>query len=210
MKTEMILAVRDGFDIENDNITDLGQYAVIAQREWLETNKDYRQILPYLVLRQENTLEDKFLLYRRVKGSGESRLLGKYSIGVGGHIDACDLVFNKDNTIDVKKVIGNSITRELNEETDIAPYFIDSLAVEIASEFGQYEPTYLKLSGNDTDLVHLGLATVVTVETDVQLNEKGMEKVGWFTAKELHEKYFNDLENWSKYLIEIMVISDEQ
>src|SRR5271165_6682559 len=62
---------------------------VISRREELEKDEKYGQILPYVVLwqRDQKTGDISLFTYRRAKGSGESRLLGSHSVGVGGHVD---------------------------------------------------------------------------------------------------------------------------
>ena len=52
-------------------------------REEAETNKNYKQVIPYCAIRSEGR---RYLSYRR-KGN-EKRLHGLLSIGVGGHIDS--------------------------------------------------------------------------------------------------------------------------
>jgi len=55
-------------------------------REELETDERYRQIIPYAIV----AYRGQVLLMRRIRGSTEGRLVGLYSIGVGGHINPED------------------------------------------------------------------------------------------------------------------------
>lgn len=96
-------------------------HIVWMQREAAEQNTDVLQLLPYLVIRDRM---GRIFTYQRAKGIGENRLLGKKSIGVGGHIDlcghVCDLVTLAKDSKDVESytidVIAQTLTTELEEE----------------------------------------------------------------------------------------------
>lgn len=53
------------------------------EREPLETNPEYRQIIPYILVNSEKG----YCLMQRCKGQGEARLFGKHYIGAGGHVE---------------------------------------------------------------------------------------------------------------------------
>ncbi len=55
-------------------------------RSRVETDESYKQLIPYVMVLHQ----DRLLRYQRGTGSGEKRLLGLYSVGVGGHIAAED------------------------------------------------------------------------------------------------------------------------
>lgn len=71
-------------------------------REEMETNERWLQVIPYVVILNHREI----VMYRRIKQSGEKRLMGKYSIGFGGHINDGDATF------------GEAMERELEEEVD--------------------------------------------------------------------------------------------
>ena len=52
----------------------------------MEQDPSFKQLIPYCIFR----FEDQIFYYRRSKGTGEGRLHGKRSIGVGGHISSED------------------------------------------------------------------------------------------------------------------------
>src|SRR2546428_6358723 len=62
------------------------EYGVFTPRASVEEDPSFKQIIPYLIVRHRGRL---FLVQRSTEG-GETRLHGKYSIGVGGHINRGD------------------------------------------------------------------------------------------------------------------------
>jgi predicted NUDIX family phosphoesterase len=52
----------------------------------MERNPSFKQVIPYLVLRDGERI---FLMHRTAAG-GDARLHGRYSIGVGGHLNPGD------------------------------------------------------------------------------------------------------------------------
>jgi len=76
-----------------------------VERSEAETNSAYKQIIPYIIVRQNNGL---ILCYPR--HGAESRLHGFYSCGIGGHIDSDDA---RDT---FKETVAAGMKRELNEE----------------------------------------------------------------------------------------------
>ena len=73
-----------------------------------ENDPDYKQIIPYVVLRRG----DEIFMTRRLKKGGEARLHGLMSIGVGGHINPVD-------DVDRENVLLRGLERELDEEVEI-------------------------------------------------------------------------------------------
>ena len=68
-----------------------------------ENDPDYKQIIPYVVLRRG----DEIFMTRRLKKGGEARLHGLMSIGVGGHINPVD-------DVDRENVLLRGLERELD------------------------------------------------------------------------------------------------
>ena len=83
-------------------------------RESVETNEEYLQIIPYITLLFART--QKPLVMRYVRGKGEQRLDGKYSVGIGGHIEESDSV-EADGQTNLANTLGMAAYRELFEET---------------------------------------------------------------------------------------------
>jgi len=55
------------------------------EREQLETDPTYRQVIPYTMVSSQAMR--KRVLMQRCKGQGEARLFDKYYIGAGGHVE---------------------------------------------------------------------------------------------------------------------------
>ena len=55
-------------------------------RDRMERDPSCKQVIPYLVLRDG----PRFFLMQRTTGGGDARLHGRYSIGVGGHLNPGD------------------------------------------------------------------------------------------------------------------------
>ena len=207
---ESILAIRNqtlktqgigtGLDtwVENyENLISVAeQELIIAPRKGLESDETFRQLLPYVMVTDKNELgETRYAVYRRTKTVGESRLVGKASIGFGGHVDLADVetypgypsVVNLSETLDLASI------RELEEEVDF-------------SEGSYYSREPFGLLVDDSDEVgrcHLGLVQRLEIfEGKVHgLRESELEWVGMMTIEELQECDL-DFENWSRILID--------
>jgi predicted NUDIX family phosphoesterase len=55
-------------------------------RDRMEQDPDFKQVIPYLVLRDRA----RYFLMRRTTAGADARLHGRYSIGVGGHLNPGD------------------------------------------------------------------------------------------------------------------------
>lgn len=221
MKTEFILAttylnekdskpgsvrvevVEESFD---EFIKNTATDTFLGTREPMETNKQLRQIIPYIIVTQldENDVR-KVVCYRRTNKVGEQRLAGNVSVGFGGHIELADVIPFVDvkSTFDLGKVIWNAALRELHEEIvcefDPAEFVYTSTRDVIAVHL---VPANLLLV-NDSDevgQVHLGVVfemnlpkgiTVKTAEDELaSMEPRTIEDL--FTQKEF------PLEKWTE------------
>ncbi len=73
--------------------TDLDAFVASAERngryeprQTMERDRSFKQIIPYLVLRDSS----RYFLMQRTNAGGDPRLHGRYSIGVGGHLNPGD------------------------------------------------------------------------------------------------------------------------
>lgn len=178
---------------------------VIARRQELESNEEYLQILPYVLLARSNgvsnTKDLRFLTYYRPSTGGESRLHGNASIGFGGHIDLKDIVCDDNSVIDFKNTVLHSMRRELFEELGINE---ESLAGVVMG--------YRLITdySNSVGRVHLGIVFIVTLKNECVIDPTALEidYAGEFTAYDLAELSGTEvsnpivMENWSKLLVE--------
>src|SRR5256712_12651972 len=88
-----------------DYLLRVREYGVFRPRASAEEDPSLKQIIPYLIVRHRGRL---FLVQRSTEG-GETRLHGKYSIGVGGHTNPSDGEGAQD-------VISTGLKRGVEEE----------------------------------------------------------------------------------------------
>jgi len=142
-----------------------------------ELNFENRQIIPYCLVK----CADNYFITRRLEG--DARLTGKYSLGVGGHLERVD---GTDNDY-----IKSGMLRELSEEIDIK------------SSIKSIDLIGMICSNNtEVDSVHLGLVYVVYVDgLDVGVKETQTLVGDWISKKDLLN-FEGELESWSKIAVE--------
>ena len=64
----------------------VGSHGVFAERSAMEDDPGFKQVIPYLVLRDGQ----RWFLMRRTRGGADARLHDRWSIGVGGHVNPGD------------------------------------------------------------------------------------------------------------------------
>ena len=121
-------------------------------RSKCENDPKWLQIIPYLMVssRQPMNAGKNVLVYRRSKSGSEGRLHGKYSVGIGGHINPGDTT-NVPGYDNVFTYITACANRELNEELHVGDYEMHGLGwiFEDTTEVGT---------------VHIGAAILVTLD----------------------------------------------
>ena len=150
-----------------------------ADRARVEEDPSLKQIIPYAVV----TRGDEVFRFRR-RGGGEKRLVGKSSIGVGGHI----------NPEDAGDVIQDALRRELDEEIHVPSVH----SIEL-----------IGLLNDDTTAVgsvHLGVVARVRVAGgDVSVREQETMEGAFVSRPALfadHAAAPDAFESWSSFLIE--------
>ena len=155
----------------------------VKRRGDMELDPTFKQLITYAILKDEAT--NKFLLYKRLGGSGETRLVDKTSIGVGGHT-------NWYEAETLEEVMFENFIRELEEE------------LNIYGETTSRPVGFVNGDLNEVDKVHLGVIYVVNVDsTKVSVNETDTLEIEWLSLEEI--KNDENLESWSR----ILVSSDE-
>lgn len=142
-------------------------------RNIVEGDSNFQQIIPYILVRKGN----QYLVYKRLDQSGEPRLHQTYSLGIGGHIN------DKDSPNCVEK----GMLRELNEELN----------------YKMLKPIRcLGLIRNfpDDDLTdHTGILFFLEV-SECFIRETNKYEEMWFTKEKLLQNY-SHFESWAKYII---------
>lgn len=144
-----------------------------------EEDPSYKQIIPYVVLTQKG----RVFTTRRLNKGGESRLHGKLSIGIGGHINPVD-------ETDRRSVLMKGLERELEEEVYI-------------QHRGELVPQgFINDDGNGVGAVHLGLCFSMEVEGEVSVKETEKLSGAWMSLQELKKEYDN-METWSQIALAV-------
>lgn len=192
------------------------EYLVVAERERLEHEPNFRQILPYTLLAQNaergtDHTKDRFTVYQRTEAIGEARLGGNYSIGAGGHIDLADLIFDpKTSIVDVQQTVLRSLLRELIEEfIFIKPDGSEVTPDELVQALSYTPAGFIRDDANTVGRVHLGLVNIAYVPTEwtikVRPPKEGepaehLDAEGGTAAEILSRGW--KFENWSQILLE--------
>lgn len=174
----------------DDLLTSISLYGHLRYRYNAELDYEEKQIIPYVIVRYGN----KVLMTKRLQG--DERLVGQCSVGTGGHIDATDLVMDK-NLIEVGPTVENCVKRELAEETNLENYRSKSLRLN----------QWFVDDSTDVSKVHVCLLFEyeITDEEFENFEIREKEKLeGAFVELEFDEDMIGALEGWSKIAYEIL------
>jgi predicted NUDIX family phosphoesterase len=147
-------------------------------RAQVEKNPEYKQLIPYVIM----SCKGKYLSYVRGKRAGETRLVAKRSIGIGGHINPVDwTLFSAEPYQTYLEAVKREVAEEVSVETNHSNH-IAALLNDESNEVGQ---------------VHLGIVHLWTLdEPKVTRREQMITQMSFMTAGEL-EKVRDSLETWS-------------
>lgn len=145
----------------------------------VEQDPSIKQIIPYLMVRHDGRL----FVVQRSSAGGEARLHGKYSLGVGGHI-------NRDDVEGDAGFPEAGLRRELEEELIV---------------HGPWRPRLVGVLNDDSNsvgTVHFGLVYVVEVESpDVAVREADTLAGRLMSAQEVGSLY-ERMETWSQLILD--------
>lgn len=154
------------------------------QRGKAETNPYYKQPIAYAVIVNSN----KVFAFQRASDENysEKRLHGKWSIGVGGHVEKPDE--ESDNPILL------SLQRELKEELIInGSFYINHLG-------------YINLEDTAVDKVHFGLLYIIKTESKVTPKDPEIKQGKFFTINKLKQmSKQGEFEAWSKIALSVVI-----
>lgn len=170
-----------------DDVKDLPVW--LGPRPFLETYPDYRQLLPYVVVKDG----DRYFNYRRAVSGGEARLHGNMSMGIGGHVDAEDIELNGDGAVDVIETIKCSMSREIHEEIgadlDVGG-FLSVIGV-------------IRAFDNDVDLHHFAVVCLfdITGSDSLLMFEETLGEPDFSTLEEIMVNPV-EKETWTRLVLE--------
>lgn len=170
------------------NLTDELEF---RPRSECEADPSFKQFIPYVVMCQATNKGIELFTYSRAPISGEQRLVGKRSLGVGGHINPCDTP--STGTKKLSRYVDNAMLRELKEEVDIVPKTVP-LAVGLI-----YDPS------NAVGQVHVGLFHMLFVEMRSLHPEKSMHDAKPINAADIVDCCIEEYETWSKMVMSYMM-----
>lgn len=153
-----------------------------ALRSEAEYDKGLKQIIPYVIIRQNN----QFYLLRRLNKQTETRLHDRLSLGIGGHINPLE------NEHGVSSIVEAGMKRELQEEVFIEK-IVDLKSVGILND----------ASGGVSDY-HLGVVYLLEAEGKVSVRETEKMEGKWVELTEV-ESVFQQLETWSQIVVEKLI-----
>jgi predicted NUDIX family phosphoesterase len=155
-------------------------------RSKAEKDPSFKQIIPYVIM----TCEGKYLSYVRGKKAGETRLVAKRSIGIGGHINSDDwTVFS----VEPYKAYLVAVEREVAEEVKVETSHTDKIFA------------FLNDDSNEVGQVHLGIVHLWTLdEPKVERREQMITQMGFMTLPELQEVR-DTMETWSQICLDGLV-----
>ena len=155
---------------------------------------DYLQIIPYYLFRNRG----RYFNYVRPDKGSETRLHGKVSIGVGGHIDMTDIVADGDGRIDLEATLTAAGKREGGEE----------IGVEIAHGSFRFIGTIYAID-TEVDRLHFGIvgvcdlsdAQVEALKPNHEIAEPGFRTLADIAADTVADPN-KTLETWTRLVIE--------
>ena len=153
-------------------------------RSEAETNPDFKQLIPYVIL----SCDGRILSYVRGKRAGEARLVGRRSIGIGGHINPTDEMPLLDS--DFHDAYLTAVQREVAEEVAIESSHRDRIVALINDD------------STDVGKVHLGIVHHWILDRPlVNRREQMITQMAFMTPAELHNVR-DSLETWSQLCLD--------
>lgn len=158
-------------------------HGFFVEREVAEREPRWKQVIPYTAV----TCEGRVLLLTRTKKGGEARLRNKLTIGVGGHLNPCDLV---DGARD--RICERGTLRELDEELFVPGIESAPTPVGIIND-----------DDNDVGAVHVGLVQFLELPEEVRVREQDVLEGHYVSRAELEEQRAAgaNFETWSEILV---------
>jgi predicted NUDIX family phosphoesterase len=156
-------------------------------RSEMETNPDFKQLIPYVICRYRDPAGDKLFQYTRGGGQGEKRLHKKRSVGIGGHISSDDA-----SAVSGQHPYEEGMRRELDEE------------VSIDCKCTQRCVGLINDDQTEVGRVHLGVVHVFDLERpSVEPRETDLVDCGFRSVSELLVE-LDGFETWSQICLKAL------
>lgn len=148
-----------------------------------ETDPSFKQIIPYVIL----ACDGRILSYVRGKRAGETRLVDRRSIGIGGHINPIDEhpLFG-----DLRDAYGAAVEREVAEELDVRATHSDRVVAVLNDDT------------TEVGRVHIGIVHYWSLSSlEVSKREQMMTQLAFMRVDEL-QAVRETLETWSQFCLD--------
>jgi predicted NUDIX family phosphoesterase len=153
-------------------------------RSKAEKDPSYKQLIPYVIM----TCDGKYLTYVRGKRAGETRLVAKRSIGIGGHINpGDDMPLFNDNFYEAYLA---AVEREVAEEVSVDTAHTDRIVALLNDD------------STEVGSVHLGVVHYWLLDAPkVNRREQMITQMSFMTPAELHQLR-DSMETWSQLCLD--------
>lgn len=154
-------------------------------RSQAEKDPSHKQIIPYVIM----CAGGKYLTYVRGKRAGETRLVEKRSIGIGGHINPADdmSLFNPYETY------LNAVHREVEEE------------VHVEAEYTERIVGLLNDDSNEVGSVHLGIVHLWELDAPMVSKKEQMITQMEFLNPQQLAAVRDSMETWSQLCLDHLI-----
>jgi predicted NUDIX family phosphoesterase len=154
-----------------------------------DAEKDFslKQLIPYVLIASDG----KILFYVRGKGSGESRLRLKGSVGIGGHINSRDEDLFQEQENRLRAVYNAAVDREVREELKIEGVRAKRIVGVINDD------------SNEVGKVHFGVVHLWELEGGGAWKaEKAVTRLEFLAPGEILSLPDVEVESWSRFCLE--------
>jgi predicted NUDIX family phosphoesterase len=154
-------------------------------RSKAEKDPSYKQLIPYVIMSNNG----RFLTYVRGKRAGETRLVAKRSIGIGGHINTGD---NEVPLFDMnfRKMYELAVEREVAEEVSVEANHTDWIVALLNDD------------STEVGSVHLGIVHYWILDAPkVNRREQMITQMSFMTLIELLQVR-DSMETWSQLCLD--------
>ncbi|MCE5341571.1 MAG: phosphoesterase [Planctomycetaceae bacterium] len=147
-------------------------------RPLAEKDPSFKQLIPYVIM----GCDGKYLSYVRGKRAGETRLVSKRSMGIGGHINPVDWTLFSN---DARQTYLEAVQREITEEVSVDTKYTNKIVALLNDDT------------NEVGQVHLGVVHFWQLEAPkVERKEQMITQLEFMSPAELN-KVKDTLETWS-------------
>jgi predicted NUDIX family phosphoesterase len=154
-------------------------------RSKAEIDPSYKQLIPYVIMSNNG----RYLTYVRGKRAGETRLVAKRSIGIGGHINPVDNEVPLFDT-DFRKMYEIAVEREVAEEVSVEANHTDRIVALLNDD------------STEVGSVHLGVVHYWLLDASkVNRREQMITQMSFMTPSELH-RLRDSMETWSQLCLD--------